>query len=84
MTHAGYGRYDVEVNGEVVGRAVQRPEGWEATGSMKGIDVSVHGHESLESAVMAVGRALLATQEEDVADGNNMKGPSYTLYRVDK
>ena len=59
MKHAGYGRYDVEVNGQVVGRAVKRPEGWEATGAKPGVSVTVHGHDSLESACMAIGRALM-------------------------
>lgn len=61
MKHVGYGRYDVEVNGQVVGRAVKRPEGWEATGAMPGVSVTVHGHDSLESACMAIGRALGGT-----------------------
>lgn len=60
--HAGYGRYDVEVNGQVVGRAVKRPEGWEATGAMPGVSVTVHGHDSLESACMAIGRALMGAE----------------------
>lgn len=60
--HAGYGRYDVEVNGQVVGRAVKRPEGWEATGAMPGVSVTVHGHDSLESACMAIERALMGNQ----------------------
>lgn len=59
MKHVGYGRYDVEVGGQVVGRAVERPSGWEATGDMKGVRVIVHGHDSLESACMAIGRALV-------------------------
>ncbi len=67
MKHAGYGRYDVEVNGQVVGRAVKRPEGWEATGDMKGISVTVHGHDSLESACMAIGRALMGSQGAECA-----------------
>lgn len=64
MKHAGYGRYDVEVNGQVVGRAVKRPEGWEATGKMAQVEVTVYGHDSLESACMAIGRALTATEAE--------------------
>lgn len=62
MKHAGYGRYDVEVNGRVVGRAVKRPEGWEATGAMPGVSVTVHAHDSLESACMAIGRALMGNR----------------------
>jgi hypothetical protein len=73
FTHAGLGRYDVEVNGKVVGRAVQRPEGWEATGSLLGIDVKVHGHESLESAVMAVGRALMDSGDPLKAQVNALR-----------
>ncbi len=56
VEHIGY---DVEVNGQVVGHASEYPDGWEANGVMTGINVWVHGHDSLESACMAVGRALM-------------------------